>query len=219
MLMLELPDWGYWGRSKTVTLRDALVLSTGLCPHKYNHENTNEIELKYAQKYWDNLQIAKNYAYGSDWVIGRVSKVDFDIDAAFTTVDFPKFCCWAVTDVQLAELPHEMQILGGADFSDSCANSEIIDYSAKSNHTKKSQLNGLRRDILTSIFDSAWAHVGYATNWQQTWVRLCELADESRPPFVECVDDTIKYKDGGEVKFLTKDAVRGRVRRLVNNKI
>ena len=55
--MLELPDWGYWGRLKSVTLRDALVLSAGLCPHKYNHENTNEIELEYAQKYWDNLQI------------------------------------------------------------------------------------------------------------------------------------------------------------------
>jgi hypothetical protein len=105
-------------------LRDALVLSTGLCPNKYNHENINEIELVYAQKYWDNLQIAKNHAYKSDWVIGKVSKVDFDIDVVFTTVDFPKFCCWAVTDVQLAELPHEMQILGG-DIS-MCTDTEIV---------------------------------------------------------------------------------------------
>jgi hypothetical protein len=75
-------------------------------------------------------------------------------------------------------------------------------------HSKKSQLNGLRRDILTSIFDSALAHVGYSANWQQTWVRLCELADESQPPFVKCVDDTIKYKDGGEV---LDDNYRGRL--------
>lgn len=217
--MLELPDWEYWGRMRDITLRDALVLSINLCPNLYNHEQDSDEAKDMAQKYWNNLNIAKSHIYGSDWLVGKVSKTEFDVDTAFTTVDLPKFCCWAVTDVQLAELPHEMQILGGANFSDSCANSEIIDHSAKSNHTNKSQLNGLRRDILTSIFDSAWAHVGYATNWQQTWVRLCELADESRPPFVECVDDTIKYKDGGEVKILTKDAVRGRVRRLVNNKI
>ena len=217
--MLELPDWNHWGRLKTVALRDALVLSIGLCPNKYNHENTNTTELFYAQKYWDNLQIAKNHVYENDWVIGKVAKEDFDVDVANTSVELDKFCKWALQEVQLSGLPTEMEILGGANFSDSCANNKIIDRPAKSNHPKKSQLNGLRRDILTSIFDSTWAHVGYSDNWQQTWVRLCELADESQPPFVECVDDTIKYKDGGEVKILTKDAVRGRVRRLVNNKI
>ena len=217
--MLELPDWNHWGRLKTVALRDALVLSIGLCPNKYNHENTNRTELFYAQKYWDNLQIAKNHVYENDWVIGKVAKKDFDVDVANTSVELDKFCKWALQEVQLSGLPTEMEILGGADFSDSCANNKILGLPAKSNHSKKSQLNGLRRDILTSIFDSAWAHVGYSANWQQTWVRLCELADESQPPFVECVDDTIKYKDGGEVKILTKDAVRGRVRRLVNNKI
>ena len=217
--MLELPDWNHWGRLKTVALRDALVLSIGLCPNKYNHENTNTTELFYAQKYWDNLQIAKNHVYENDWVIGKVAKEDFDVDVANTLVELDKFCKWALQEVQLSGLPTEMEILGGADFSDSCANNKIIGCPTKSNHPNKSQLNGLRRDILTSIFDSAWAYVGCSANWQQTWVRLCELADESHPPFVECVDDTIKYKDGGEVKILTKDAVRGRIRRLVNNKI
>ena len=216
--MLELPDWNHWGRLKTVALRDALVLTIGLCPHKYNHENTDRTELPYAQKYWDNLQVAKNHVYENDWVVGKVAKEEFDVDVTNTLVDLNKFCKWALQSVQLSGLPTEMEILGGADFSGCCANNEI-GRPARSNHSKKSQLNGLRRDILTSIFDSAWAHVGFATNWQQTWVRLCELADESQPPFVECVDDTIKYKDGGEVKILTKDAVRGRVRRLVQNKI
>ena len=76
--MLELPNWGYWGRLKSVSLRDALVLSTGLCPHKYNHENTDSIELSYAQKFWDNLQIAKNQIYYADWVVGGVATEDLD---------------------------------------------------------------------------------------------------------------------------------------------
>lgn len=216
--MLELPDWNHWGRLKTVALRDALVLTIGLCPHKYNHEYNDTTEQYYAQKYWDNLQIAVNHAYENDWVVGKVAKEEFDVDVTNTLVDLNKFCKWALQDVQLSGLPTEMEILGGADFSDCCDNNELGP-PPRSNHSKKSQLNGLRRDILTSIFDSAWAHVDFATNWQQTWVRLCELADEGQPPFVECVDDTIKYKDGGEVKILTKDAVRGRVRRLVQNKI
>jgi len=217
--MLELPDWEYWGRLKFVPLRDALVLSTGLCPHKYDHENNDPTELSYAQRYWDNLQVAKNHVYDCDWVVGRVAKEDFDVDVINTVVDLNKFCKWALQDVQLRGLPTEMEILGGADFSACSANYEITDDSANSNRSKKNQLHGARRDILTSIFDSAWEHVGFATNWQRTWIRLCELADKSQPPFVECVDDTIKYKDGGEVKFLTKNAVRGRVRRLVQNKI
>jgi hypothetical protein len=110
--MLELPDWGYWGRLKSVTLRDALVLSTGLCPHKYNHENTDSIELSYAQKFWDNLQIAKNQIYDADWVVGKVTTEDFDVDFNFTIVDLKKFCIWAATEVELHDLPSEMVILG-----------------------------------------------------------------------------------------------------------
>jgi len=110
--MLELPDWGYWGRLKTVTLREALVLSSGLCPQKYNHENTNAIELNYAQKFWDNLQIAKSHAYESDWVVGKVAKEDFDVDLNSTTVDLKKFCIWAAAVVELSELPPEMVIIG-----------------------------------------------------------------------------------------------------------
>ena len=111
--MLKSPDWEYWSRMRDVTLRDALVLSLNLCPNVYNHEQDSDEAKDSAQKYWNNLQIAKSHIFVSDWVVGRVSKVEFDIDTIFTTVDFPKFCRWAVTDVQLVDLPQEMRILGG----------------------------------------------------------------------------------------------------------
>lgn len=110
--MLELPEWGHWGRLKTVSMREALVLSIGLCPHKYNHENNDATELDYAQKYWDNLQIAKNHVYESDWVVGRVAKEDFDADSNNTAVDLYKFCIWAAAVVELSELPPEMVLIG-----------------------------------------------------------------------------------------------------------
>jgi hypothetical protein len=111
--MLELPNWEHWGRIRDITLRDALVLSINLCPNSYGHENSNKVERLYAEKYWHHFQIAKSHIFGSTWVIGRVAKCSFDVDAAHTTIDFPKFCNWAVEDVQLADLPHEMRILGG----------------------------------------------------------------------------------------------------------
>ena len=98
---------------RDVTLRDALVLSLNLCPNAYNHETESTKAKKFAQRYLSNLQIVKSHIYGSDWLVGRVSKKEFDVDVAFTTVDFPKFCRWAVTDVQLVDLPQEMRILGG----------------------------------------------------------------------------------------------------------
>lgn len=216
--MLDLPDWNHWGRLKTVSLRDALVLTIGLCPYKYNHENTDSVELLYAQKYWDNLQIAKNHIYESDWVVGRPAKKDFDVDASQTHVNLEKFCKWALQDVQLTELPTEMEILGGAQFSAAVFDNKAVEQPALPPHSMKNQLIGLRRDILTSVFESAWAHVNFTKEWQPVWVRLCELADEAQPPFVECVDNTIKYKDAGDIKILSKDAVRGRVRRLVESK-
>lgn len=111
--MLELPDWEYWSRMRDISLRDALVLSINLCPNEYNHEQDSDEAKDSAQKYWNNLQIAKSHIYGSDWLVGRVSKKEFDVDAAFTTVDLPKFSKWAVTDVKLVGLPQEMRILGG----------------------------------------------------------------------------------------------------------
>ena len=110
--MLELPNWEYWGRMQDITLRDALVLSINLCPNSYNHEIESELEQQYAHRYWHHFQIAKSHIYTAPWLIGRVAKRELDVDAAHTTIDFRKFCKWAVEDVQLADLPHEMQILG-----------------------------------------------------------------------------------------------------------
>lgn len=216
--MLDLPDWNHWGRLKTVSLRDALVLTIGLCPHKYNHENIESTELLYAHKYWDNLQIAKNHIYESDWVVGKIVKKDFDVDVSQTHVNLEKFCKWALQDVQLTELPTEMEILGGAQFSAAVLDNKAVEKLDLHPHSFKNQSTGLRRDILTAVFESAWTHLNFTKDWQPVWVRLCEMADKAHPPFVECVEDSIKYKDAGEIKFLTKDAVRGRVRRLLESK-
>jgi hypothetical protein len=110
--MLELPNWEHWGRMRDITLREALVLSINLCPNSYNHENNNEMERQYAEKYWQHLQIAKSHIYDSEWLVGRVARSDIDIDVAHTAINLQKFCCWAVEDVQLADLPYEMRVLG-----------------------------------------------------------------------------------------------------------
>ena len=115
--MLELPDWDHWGRLKTVSLRDALVLSVNLCPDRYNHENSDEIEFGYARKYWQNSQIAKNHVYDAEWLVGKVAREDSDIDLRLTNVDLCKFSYWALNVAQISELPTEMEILGGLEFS------------------------------------------------------------------------------------------------------
>ena len=114
--MLKSPDWEYWGRMRDVTLRDALVLSLNLCPNAYNHETESTKAKKFAQRYLSNLQIVKSHIYGSDWLVGRVSKKEFDVDAAFTTVDLPKFSKWAFDVVKLVDLPEQMKLLGGPDW-------------------------------------------------------------------------------------------------------
>jgi len=115
--MLELPDWDHWGRLKTVSLRDALVLSVNLCPDRYNHKNSNEVEFEYARKYWQNSQIAKNHVYDAEWLVGKVVREDADIDLRLTNVDLCKFSYWALNVGQISELPTEMEILGGLEFS------------------------------------------------------------------------------------------------------
>lgn len=82
--MLKSPDWEYWGRMRDVTLRDALLLSLNLCPNTYNHETTSIKAQKFAQRYLDNFQIVKSHIYCSDWLVGRVSKKEFDLNVTFT---------------------------------------------------------------------------------------------------------------------------------------
>jgi len=113
--MLKPPDWDYWGRMRDVTLRDALVLSLNLCPNSYNHEIKSKRAQKFAQRYLSNLQIVKSHIYGSDWLVGRVAKAEFDVDASFRTVDLPKFCKWAFSVVKLNGLPDQMKRLADPD--------------------------------------------------------------------------------------------------------
>jgi hypothetical protein len=179
--MLEMPDWGYWGRLKSVTLRDALVLSTGLCPHKYNHENTDSIEFSYAQKFWDNLQIAKNQIYDTDWVVGKVATEDFDVDFNNTTVDLKKFCIWAATVVELHDFPSEMVILGDL-LLDSKKQTEVAQ------HQRRNRLNdelwkGLARELALKMRGESTAR-GYFLSLEDLADRIEEDFAKRTPPIV-----------------------------------
>jgi hypothetical protein len=127
-------------------------LSVNLCPDRYNHENSNEVEHAYANKYWLNSQIAKNHVFSADWLVGRVAKEDFDVDLRLTNVDLVKFCDWALNTVQFSDLPAEMEILGGLEFFPLALSNEqliaeelLTDRSRSSSHQKvnthKSDLN------------------------------------------------------------------------------
>ena len=181
MLMLELPEWGYWGRLKTVALRDALVLSIGLCPNKYNHENTNTTELFYAQKYWDNLQIAKNHVYENDWVIGKVAKEDFDIDFNNTLVDLKKFCVWASTIVELNELPPEMVIIGDL-LLDSQKQTAVVQHQRR-NHSNDEAWKGLAQELAQTIRETSKAR-GYFLSLDDLADRIEEDFAKRTPPIV-----------------------------------
>ena len=179
--MLELPDWNHWGRLKTVALRDALVLSIGLCPNKYNHENTNTTELFYAQKYWDNLQIAKNHVYENDWVIGKVAKEDFDVDVANTSVELDKFCVWAANIVELNELPSEMVIIGDL-LLDSQKQTEVVQHQRR-NHSNDEVWKGLAQELAKKMREKATGG-GYFLSLDDLADRIEEDFANRTPPIV-----------------------------------
>lgn len=210
--MLRLPDWEYWGRMRDVTLRDALVLSVNLCPNSYSHESKSRKAQKLAKRYLSNLQIVKSHIYGSNWLVGRVSKNEFDVDTAFTTVDLPKFCKWAFNVVQLADLPDEMKRLGDPDWTPLHSEPEVV----KPEATNMShRVEGGRRDILSPLIDKARSAADNPDNWQEVWPRLCELAGNKTPPFIGVAETSVKYQDGDVVKILSKDNFRKRMGRLI----
>jgi hypothetical protein len=179
--MLELPDWGYWGRLKFVSLRDALVLSAGLCPHKYNHENTDSIELSYAQKFWDNLQIAKNQIYDADWVVGGVATKDFDVDFNNTIVELKKFCIWAATVVELHDLPSEMVILGDL-LLDPKNQTEVVQ-NQRRNRLNDELWKGLARELALKMRGESSAR-GYFLSLDDLADRIEEDFAKRTPPIV-----------------------------------
>lgn len=179
--MLELPDWGYWGRLKSLTLRDALVLSAGLCPHKYNHENTNAIELTYAQKFWDNLQITKSQIYESSWVVGKVATEDFDVDFNNTVVDLKGFCIWAATVVELHDLPPEMVIIG--DLLLEPQNQTEVVQSQHRNHSNDEAWKGLAQELAQTLRETSKAR-GYFLSLDDLAFQIEEDFAKRTPPIV-----------------------------------
>jgi hypothetical protein len=214
--MLKLPDWEYWGRMRDVTLRDALVLTLDLCPNSYNHETKTSKEKKFAQKFLSNLQITKSHIYGADWVVGRVSKQEFDVDTAFTTVDLPKFCKWAFGVVKLVDLPEKMKQLGDPNWNAPLCTPAAIE-PVTPPVTRK--IKGGRRDILSPVIDKARSAVDNPNNWQEVWPRLCELAEDKVAPLIGVADTSVKYQDGDIVKILSKDNFRKRMGRLISRDI
>ena len=210
--MLELPDWEYWGRMRDITLRDALVLSINLCPNLYSHEQDSDEAKDMAQKYWNNLNIAKSHIYGSDWLVGKVSKTEFDVDTAFTTVDLPKFCKWAFKVVQLADLPEGMKRLGDPDWTPTNEEPKPTTSEAP---CLKNQVKGAREDILSPVIDKARGAADNPDKWQEVWPRFCELAEDKVLPLIGVADTSVKYQDGDIVKILNKDNFRKRMDRLI----
>lgn len=211
--MLKLPDWEYWVRMRDVTLRDALVLSLNLCPNSYNHEINSRKEQKFAQRYLSNLCIAKSHIYGSDWLVGKVAKADFDVDASFTTVDLPKFCKWAFSVVKLVDLPDQMKKLGDPDWvPPQTALSVVKPAIQNTSH----QIKTGRRDILSPVISKARSEAENPDDWQEVWPILCGLAEGKTPPLIGVADTSVKYQDGDIVKILSKDNFRKRMGRLIS---
>ena len=211
--MLELPDWEYWGRMRDITLRDALVLSINLCPNLYSHEQDSDEAKDMAQKYWNNLNIAKSHIYGSDWLVGKVSKTEFDVDTAFTTVDLPKFCKWALEVVKLVDLPEQMRKMGDPDWVAPRITASVVEPEPP---PTSRQIKGGRRDILSPVIDKARGAADNPDKWQEVWPRLCELAEDKVLPLIGVADTSVKYQDGDIVKILNKDNFRKRMVRLIS---
>lgn len=211
--MLESPDWEYWGRMRDVTLRDALVLSLNLCPNAYNHETKSRKAQKFATRYLGNFQIVKSHIYGSDWLVGRVSKTEFDVDTAFTTVDLPKFCRWAFDVVKLVGLPEQMKRMGDPDWVAPQSAPAVVE---RETPPTSRQITGGRSDILSPVIDKARSAADNPDKWQEVWPRLCELAEKKALPLIGVADTSVKYQDGDIVKILNKDNFRKRMTRLIS---
>jgi hypothetical protein len=211
--MLKLPDWEHWGRMRDVTLRDALVLSLNLCPNSYAHEIKSRKEQKFAQRYLNNLHIVKSHIYGSDWLVGRVAKAGFDVDASFTTVDLPKFCKWAFGVVKLVELPDQMKRLGDPDWTPPNLPPAVVKPETPST---SHQIESGRKDILSPVIDKARSEASNPDKWQEVWPILCGFAEAKARPLIGVADTSVKYQDGDIVKFLSKENFRKRMQRLVS---
>jgi hypothetical protein len=78
----------------------------------------------------------------------------------------------------------------------------------------QSRIVQIRRDDLAAAIDLAKARAADPTDTASVWSELLRLARDTHPPLMEVVEGAIKYTNSdGDIKFLTKDALRKRLRR------
>jgi hypothetical protein len=106
---LKNPDWSYWENLATVCMREALQLSLGFDPH--SHIPATETDMGSREAYFKRLQIAKNNAFGAEWLVDRVVKEDGDISAEKTEVVLKRFATWIVNETTLVAFPNEFSRL------------------------------------------------------------------------------------------------------------
>lgn len=70
-----------------------------------------------------------------------------------------------------------------------------------------------RTNALSAVISQAVKNAVDPNDWQSVWNELTAMATRQVPPLVGVADGEIKYTVSGDVKFLSKDAFRQRIRR------
>jgi len=158
------PDWSYWENLATVSLREALQLSLGLDPH--THIPAAETDMGSREAYFKRLQIAKNNAFGAEWLVGRVERQDGDISAEQTEVLLKKFANWMVNETTLDPFPSEFSrlVASAADdestvltppkkcWTERSAEEFILEKQAAGSYEAAAKLHGVSRQRYAEIY-------------------------------------------------------------------
>ena len=70
-----------------------------------------------------------------------------------------------------------------------------------------------RTNALSAVIGKAVSDAVDPNDWYSVWNELAAMAIRQEPPLIGVADEEIKYTASGEVKFLTKEAFRQRIRR------
>ena len=73
--------------------------------------------------------------------------------------------------------------------------------------------NTCRTNALSAVIGKAVSNAVDPNDWHSVWNGLTAMATKQVPPLVGVADGEIKYIVSGDVKFLSKDAFRQRIRR------
>jgi len=162
--VLKSPDWSYWENLATVRMREALQLSLGLDPH--THIPAAETDMGSREAYFKRLQIAKNNAFGAEWLVGRVERQDGDISAEQTEVLLKKFANWMVNETTLDPFPSEFSrlVASAADdestvltppkkcWTERSAEEFILEKQAAGSYEAAAKLHGVSRQRYAEIY-------------------------------------------------------------------